>query len=216
MYKCLCDCGAVKIVRGKDLKSGHTKSCGCYNREKVSERSRIDITGQRFNRYLVLEFDSIRNGRVYYKCLCDCGTIKVVCGGNLKRGNTESCGCLRNERVSEASYNPDITDEERRHGRFYPEYKTWRIAVFERDNYTCQCCGKRGRKLAAHHLESYRDNPELRTVLENGITLCAEDKDCHGNFHHQYGKGDNTKEQFEGFLLAQRNLVEINKKEKEE
>ena len=31
-YECRCLCGTVKIVRGSDLKSGATKSCGCLNR----------------------------------------------------------------------------------------------------------------------------------------------------------------------------------------
>lgn len=36
------------------------------------------------------------------------------------------------------------------------EYKNWRKNVYERDNYTCQCCGKHG-KLNAHHLISFAD-----------------------------------------------------------
>lgn len=28
-YKCKCDCGSIVIVRGEDLKSGKTQSCGC-------------------------------------------------------------------------------------------------------------------------------------------------------------------------------------------
>lgn len=30
---CECECGNIKIVYGADLKSGHTKSCGCYKAE---------------------------------------------------------------------------------------------------------------------------------------------------------------------------------------
>lgn len=58
------------------------------------------------------------------------------------------------------------------------EYKQWRKAVYERDNYTCQWpgCGKRGGKLNADHIKSFKDYPELRFVLENGRTLCIE---CH-------------------------------------
>lgn len=32
-YLCLCDCGNTIIVSSADLKSGHTKSCGCYKKE---------------------------------------------------------------------------------------------------------------------------------------------------------------------------------------
>lgn len=32
-WKCKCDCGNMLITRGNSLKSGRTKSCGCYNHE---------------------------------------------------------------------------------------------------------------------------------------------------------------------------------------
>lgn len=33
LWKCKCDCGNFTNVRSYDLKSGHTKSCGCIRRE---------------------------------------------------------------------------------------------------------------------------------------------------------------------------------------
>jgi len=57
------------------------------------------------------------------------------------------------------------------------EYKQWRKAVFERDNYICQKCGKRGNgELNADHIKSWALYPELRYTLSNGRTLCAN---CH-------------------------------------
>lgn len=52
----------------------------------------------------------------------------------------------------------------------------WRKAVFERDNYTCQACGQIGGALNAHHVKSYKNHPELRESVSNGLTLCVE---CH-------------------------------------
>ena len=56
----------------------------------------------------------------------------------------------------------------------------WRVQVFERDNYTCQHCLQKGGELNAHHIKSFAHHPNLRTVLENGITLC---KKCHIKEH---------------------------------
>lgn len=59
-------------------------------------------------------------------------------------------------------------------------YKIWREAVFLRDNFTCQnpnceyCHNKMGVMLHSHHIKSFAEYPELRFVINNGITYCAE------------------------------------------
>lgn len=77
------------------------------------------------------------------------------------------------------------------------EYKLWREAVFARDNWICQKCGKKGGNLVSHHLYNFADFSGLRTSIENGITLCQK---CHIEFHKIYGRENNTKEKFEKFL----------------
>ena len=57
-----------------------------------------DITGQKFGRLTVIKPTDQRAGSfVIYECACDCGSIKLINGNNLRRGLTRSCGCLRRE-----------------------------------------------------------------------------------------------------------------------
>lgn len=56
------------------------------------------------------------------------------------------------------------------------EWKTWRNAVFTRDNWTCQCCGENGGRLHPHHIKPRSTSPETTFSPENGITLCVR---CH-------------------------------------
>ena len=87
-------------------------------------------------------------------------------------------------------------------------YREWRKKVFQRDDWTCQKCKlrqgwnkrlKRRIVIEAHHILNFGEYPELRFVVENGITLC---KECHMRFHKIYGKKNNTKEQLKEFLYG--------------
>ncbi len=62
---------------------------------------RIDMTGQKFNRWTVLEYSHSDNLGSYWKCRCDCGTEKILLGSNVRYGKTHSCGCYNNEKARE-------------------------------------------------------------------------------------------------------------------
>lgn len=103
------------------------------------------------------------------------------------------------------NYNPNISDEERNQHRSCIGYDEWRRKVFSRDNYTCQCCGdNKGHNLRAHHKKNYSENKELRTDINNGITLCDI---CHKLFHDTYGYRNNNEKQLQDFLYKHENTV---------
>lgn len=96
------------------------------------------------------------------------------------------------------NYNPLRSEEERVIKRNIPGYKEFVRRVFERDNYSCRCCGdNKGHNLNAHHIINYSENEELRTDENNGITLCET---CHTSFHMLYGYKHNNKKQIYEFI----------------
>lgn len=97
LWKCKCDCGNETIVMATSLLQGKTQSCGCYNKERISETSRKDITGQRFGKLVAIEPTELRTKeqKVIWKCQCDCGAITTVAIDALTGGRTKSCGCTK-------------------------------------------------------------------------------------------------------------------------
>lgn len=89
-WLCKChNCGKYTIVNSHNLRTGHTKSCGCL----VSEKLRIDLTGQTFGCLEVLEYDKSINENPYWKVRCNnCNKEYSVCGYALKK--QFSCGCI--------------------------------------------------------------------------------------------------------------------------
>lgn len=97
------------------------------------------------------------------------------------------------------NWNPNRTRYERIEARASQEYRDFVKKVLKRDNYMCRCCNSKGtgRNLNVHHMNAWATFIDERYDVENGITLCDN---CHNAFHSIYGKGNNTKQQFEMWL----------------
>lgn len=77
----------------------------------------VDITGQRFGRWVVKSFGENRNSVLYWNCVCDCGTERLVRGGGLKAGIQRSCGCAVKERLRAYATSHGLAG--------HPAYKCW-------------------------------------------------------------------------------------------
>lgn len=127
LWLCRCDCGNEATVTSQDLKSGHTKSCGCLPTKQKGDRL-IDLAGRRFGKLVVLEraddyIYTRRDGMVMHtprwECRCDCGNIVTVQGGNLRNGNTTNCGCENIKSKGEEIVDSYLTEQNIKHLREY-------------------------------------------------------------------------------------------------
>lgn len=60
----------------------------------------VDLIGQKFGRLTVLHrIENTKYGSTRWHCKCDCGNECDVSGNNLRKGHTQSCGCIRIERL---------------------------------------------------------------------------------------------------------------------
>ena len=98
-YKCRCDCGEISIAQINNLKSGHTKSCGCLGlevkRDNGANRS-FDLAGQVFGDLTAIrENGKNRKGEIIWIFRCNkCGREKSVVGRFVReRPEVRRCDC---------------------------------------------------------------------------------------------------------------------------
>lgn len=81
--------------------------------------SLIDLTGQRFGRLTVIKRgERNRHRQLRWECKCDCGNTCTPLGMCLRRGQTQSCGCLHQEAIARVNYKHGMTRT--------PIYAIWR------------------------------------------------------------------------------------------
>ncbi len=91
---------------------------------------KVDLHGQQFGRWVVLRESYRLHGFVYWLCQCTCGTQQHVSGSTLRKGRSQSCGCVRAEQIAARNHVHGKND--------HPLYDTWK-AIFQR------CTNRRSR-----------------------------------------------------------------------
>lgn len=145
-----------------------------------------DLIGQKYNRLTVVGFDRYdKEKRLYFwKCECECGTIKTVQSGALKTGNTKSCGCLNRELAAKRAKKKFTTHGLKKH----PIYRTRTKMIYRcyNENYErFDCYGGRGIKVCDEWLD--KENGFLKFynwAINNGWRkgLTIERINVNGNY----------------------------------
>lgn len=85
----------------------------------------VDLTGRRFGRLVVVgRGENSSSGGPRWACRCDCGGSSLSGASALKAGMTQSCGCLRRERL-EAVYARNSAEGTGHGLSKRPEYSIW-------------------------------------------------------------------------------------------
>jgi hypothetical protein len=190
-YNAKCSCGNVTKKCPKELK----KKPGCVmcRNRKLAINARIGIVECRRifeqNGFILLSTE-YKSSKTPMEAVCSCGkTVKISLESVSKGSKCRDCGYKYGNFLrgpDNPSYNPDLTDEERKTDRRMPAFKEWAYKVKERDGFKCVVCGC-GKNLVSHHILPYSEYKLVRTSLNNGITMC---KRCHTEFHGFYGYKD--------------------------
>lgn len=176
------------------------------------------------NEYITKKLNVTKGRKIVPKDCCSspgCKAIKTKETTKAKYGVTNVMHLSSiSEKISgenHYNHNPGRTQEERIRARHNKGVVDWRVSVFERDEYTCNLCGRMSTEgdsvtLVSHHLNSYDRYPSQRLDVDNGATLCDK---CHLEFHKFYGFGDNTKEQYKEYKMLKGKTEEELQKIKE-
>lgn len=79
----------------------------------------IDLTGERFGRLTVLkQAGKNKHRQLQWHCLCDCGSPTIALGFVLRKGEKQSCGCLKRESIAAVNLSHGMSRT--------PIYRIWR------------------------------------------------------------------------------------------
>lgn len=154
--------GVGKWMKGRKL-SAETKA-------KISKYQQENPNSGRFVKGMVMSEEVKEKIRIAQK-----GKMPKFIPDNLGVRRDQSFKDKRREYMlgNKCAWIEDRSKLKKRDERNDVAYQEWRKSVWSRDGFICRLrdvnCGGR---IEAHHILSWRNFPELRYEINNGITLC--------------------------------------------
>lgn len=141
-----------------------------------------ELTGTRFGKLVVVTGIRRVNGTPAWRCRCDCGTESVVITGDLRSGNSRSCGCGQRKAAAKVCRQRSTT-----HGwtgaRLYNIWHGMILRCYYKTQISYARYGGRGITVCdewRHDFRTFRD-----WALANGYAanLTIDRRDNDGNYH---------------------------------
>jgi hypothetical protein len=193
-----CFCGNNFSTSFSHFKRGVRCATCAIKRSADAKRLNPSYVKEQFENEGFQLLDDFTESGTRMRCICPRGHELSMDWEHFKLGNRcIQCHMDDHRGANHPNWNPELTQEDRENKRRIDGIDEWRLAVFHRDDFTCQKCKCRGGKLHAHHIRNYANNKDLRVVVNNGATLC---EDCHRGFHGRYGHKNTNEEQLNEYL----------------
>ena len=111
-WHCRCKCGKELDVDTRNLNSGHTRSCGCLQKEKAANNVVDMLDFENENIAVIDRAGSTSRGNALWLCLCKkCHNTFITEGRHIREGVVNSCGCshsLNEQKITQLLLNNNI------------------------------------------------------------------------------------------------------------
>lgn len=204
-YKC--SCGRVAKMALNNVRKGKKcKACGIEKRRGAKRLKEKDVFFYIKSRGFSILSDEYKNAASHLKLKCPEGHIFNTSYRSFKNSKygCRKCYVKKNSGKNHHSYKHGMSKEYRLdRNKSKILNNAWKRKLLKRYGYQCDLCDGKN-NLIGHHKDGYNWCIDRRYDVDNGVILC---KRHHDSFHKQYGKGDNTNEQYRKFRNYIKNYV---------